>query len=408
MTGQRAAADPTVRSFDAEIRSIDRTDVVLDHSYFYAESGGQPADRGTIAGISVEAVQEGEEGHVHTLSAPIDAAIGETVPCVIDAPFRTYCMRAHTASHALYGAGRRLLDDLGYGGFDIDAEKVRVDFVTPTKIDDSVLVELERLVNRVVWDSLSVSWEEVPVETAREMEEIAFNTKTEDGAMANGDSVRVVTIHGTGDGDDPWDVAACGGTHVANTNEIGPISVLSRSNPGEGMTRVEFAVGPVGIEQRKTVHQAAIDAAHAAETGITELPNAVDRLTTTQNELRAEVTALKSRLLKQHIRGFDRVGDGWAVGTVDGFDATDAGTVAKDVVGDEMPVVAVVGSASAPFVVIASTGSPSAGELVNDVTSEFGGGGGGSETFAQGGGLSGDLDAVVSFLTECAASHAHE
>ncbi|MFB6177568.1 MAG: alanyl-tRNA editing protein, partial [Halobaculum sp.] len=247
MPDSLAPAEPSVRSFDATVTAVDGRDVTLSETYFYAEAGGQPADRGTIDGTVVEDVQATADGVVHTLREQPAFDSGDTVRGEIDDDFRTYCMRAHTASHALYGAGRQLFDDLGYGGFGIGEEKVRVDFTTDADITDETLVELERLVNRAVWDSRPVSWEEVPVEEARNREEVSFNTKTEEGVMADADSVRIVTIEG-------WDWAACGGTHVSNTREIGPVAVQSRSNPGEGMTRVEFAVGPSGIEQTATVH----------------------------------------------------------------------------------------------------------------------------------------------------------
>ncbi|RLM72738.1 hypothetical protein DVK05_16670, partial [Halorubrum sp. Atlit-8R] len=140
--------------------------VTLDHTYFYAESGGQPADSGTIDGVQVVDVQEDADAVRHTLTASPSFEVGDAVTGVVDDDFRTYCMRAHTASHVLYGAGRRLLDDLGYGGFDISEEKVRLDFTTPTEIDDETLVELERLTNRAIWDSLDVSWAEVPADEA--------------------------------------------------------------------------------------------------------------------------------------------------------------------------------------------------------------------------------------------------
>jgi len=248
MTGTNAPAEPYTTRFGATVERIDGREVVLSETYFYAESGGQPADRGAIAGHDVVDVQYGDGGVVHTLAEAADLSPGETVTGRIDEQFRTYCMRAHTASHVLYGAGRRLLDDLGYGGFDISPEKVRVDFTTSTEIDDETLFELERLVNRAVWESRPVSWNTHPEEDALELDGIAFNTKTEEGIT--GETVRVVTVGENGRGEGPWDRAACGGTHVENTREIGPVTVLERSNPGEGLTRVEFAVGEPGIERR--------------------------------------------------------------------------------------------------------------------------------------------------------------
>jgi alanyl-tRNA synthetase len=394
----RAPQEPDVRTFEAEVTAVEGSTVVLDRTWFYPEGGGQPADRGTLAGAEVVDVQARDGRVEHTLAAAPDpdaVSVGETVEATVDDEFRTYCMRAHTASHVLYGAGRRLLDDLGYGGFGITDEKVRVDFTTSTDIDDAVLVELERLVNRAVWDSRAVSWEEIPTEEARSREEVAFNTKTEGGVMADADTVRVVTVDG-------WDVAACGGTHVSNTAVVGPVSVLDRSNPGEGLTRVEFAVGDPGIDYRATVHGAALDAARELGVGVSNLPESVASLQAENDRLAAELADVRGDLLDGRLRSFEAVerdGVSWRVGSVDGFDANAVGEAAKRVASDE-EVVAAVGSEGRPFLVVASSTSVDAGDVVDRVTEEFGGGGGGGPPFAQGGGLDATPNEVVTFLRE--------
>ena len=198
MTDERAPEDPYTTRFDAPVVAVDGQDVVLEHTYFYAESGGQPADRGTLGGVPVANVTHHEDEVVHTITGDPPFEAGDTVTGAIDQAFRTYTMRAHTASHALYGAGRRLLDDLGYGGFNIDDEKVRVDFATSTTIDDALLAELERLTNRVVWDSRDVVWRTMDKEEAMALEDIAFNTKTEEGVLTESDTIRVVEIDPNG------------------------------------------------------------------------------------------------------------------------------------------------------------------------------------------------------------------
>jgi len=394
MADSLAPQDPYATSFAATVTAVDGDEVTLDETYFYPEGGGQPADRGTLGGVTVEHVASTENGVVHYLDAEPDFAKGDEVQAEVDPEFRRYCRRAHTASHVLYGAGRRLLDDLGYGGFDISAEKVRVDFETSTDIDDEVLVELERLTNRAVWDAHDVTWEEIPAEEARSREEVAFNTKTEEGVMSDADAVRIVTV-------EDWDVAACGGTHVRNTREIGPVSVLSRSNPGEGLTRVEFAVGPSAIAERAGVRRASLDAAAALGVPEDELGGAVSRLQADADELESELADLKQEVLTSRVAGLDAVerdGVTWRVGTVDGFDANDVGEAAKEAVSDD-EVVAVAGGDGGTFVVVAAgEDAADAGDVVDDVTGEFGGGGGGRPSFAQGGGLSADPEAVAEYL----------
>jgi alanyl-tRNA synthetase len=392
----RAAADPSVTTFDATIERIDGTGAVLDETYFYPEGGGQPADRGTLGETRVVDVQHRDGAVVHTLTEPPDFEAGETVPAAVDADFRTYCMRAHTASHALYGAGRRLFDDLGYGGFDITDEKVRVDLRTPSPIDDDALVELERLTNRAVWDSREVTWETLPREEALARDEVAFNTKTEEGVTGH-EEIRVVEIDG-------WDVAACGGTHVSNTREIGPVTVLDRSNPGEGLTRVEFAVGPVAIQRRADESRAVRAASSALDTAPTDLPESVGRVLDRRERLETQVNDLREQVIEARLRDLEgatvtREGHEWLAGSVPSDDANALAEFAGRLVDRAADVVALVGENGA-YVAVASECGVDAGDVVDRLTREFGGGGGGSPSVAQAGGMDADPEDVVAFLRE--------
>ena len=391
----RAPTDPYTTTFTATVDAVDGSTVILDRTYFYAESGGQPADRGTIDGVDVIDVQYDDGDVVHELETSPPVEPGEEIEAAVDPEFRTYCMRAHTASHVLYGAGRRLLDDLGYGGFDIGEEKARVDFATTTDVDDELLVDLERLTNRAVWASHDVRWEQMGRESALEREDIAFNTKTEEGI--DGETVRVVTV-------DDWDVAACGGTHVRNTREIGPVTVLERSNPGEGLTRVEFAVGPPAIQRRATERSRAMGAARALETSVDDLPGAVDRLQEEYDELRAEFDDLQETVVDSRIAALREEavtkGDArWLVGELSGLDANELAERAQEVVGEDIDVAALVSDDGA-YLAVATAGSVDAGDVVTRVTDEFGGGGGGSPTVAQGGGLDATAEDVVASLRD--------
>ncbi len=391
---QPAALRPERTRFEATVESVDESRVVLDQSFFYAESGGQPADRGTVADAQVEHVAHEDTHHVHHLASEPAFEAGDTVACAVDESFRRYCMRAHTASHVLYGAARRLFDDLGYGGFGIDEEKIRVDF-TGAAVDDETLVELERLANRAVWESRDVSWQQLTTAEAYEREEIAYNTKTEEGVLEDADSVRVVTVEG-------WDWAACGGTHVSNTEEIGPVTVLERSNPGEGMTRVEFAVGSVGIERRAAEKRAALDAARAAGVAPTDLPGEVDRFQSERDRLESEVADLRERALSATVADLpvvERDGYTLAAGTAEEMGPNDVEDALRAAAGDHADAVALTGESGSTFVAVAANGdAAAAGDVVDAVTTEFGGGGGGSPGFAQGGGIQAAPEDVVAFL----------
>jgi alanyl-tRNA synthetase len=392
-----APSEPYTHSFEATVEN-GGTEVVLSETYFYPEGGGQPADRGTVAGVAVEHVRKGEAGVVHELAELVET--GRQVSCAVDAEFRSYCMRAHTASHALYGAGRQLFDGLGYGGFGITAEpgengvtgKVRVDLETGSTVDDDALAELERLVNRVVWDARPVTWESVDRETALSDERVAFNTKTEEG-LTGAESVRLVDIEG-------WDRAACGGTHVRNTREIGPVTVLERSNPGEGQTRVEFAVGETAIERRATERRSASEAARLLGTPTTGLAAGVERVQEAREAAEAEARSLRERYVEERVARlaadtFERDGATWLVGEIRGLDANALGEQARSLAGETADVVVLVGAGA---LAVGSTGEPGAGEVTDRVTGEFGGGGGGSPTAAQAGGFDAEPAAVVDYL----------
>ena len=391
----RAPAEPYRHSFESTVERVDGRQVVLSETFFYPEGGGQPADRGLVGDSQVVDIRAEDGEVVHELAADPAYEPGDTVHGSVDGEYRTYLMRAHTASHALYGAGRRLLDDLGYGGFGITDEKVRVDFSTPTKIDDDTLAELERLANRAVWESREVSWQELPREEALARDDVAFNTKTEEGVT--GETVRIVEIAG-------WDVAACGGTHVENTREIGPVTVLDRSNPGEGLTRVEFAVGPTAIDRRAEETAAAREAARALDTQVSSLPDAVQRLTEEREQQAEQIRDLREQVIQARLAELrdatvTRNGQEWLAGTVPSDDANALAEFARELVESTGAVVALVGE-SGQYLAVATDGSVDADSVVDAVTAEFGGGGGGGATLAQAGGLDADRDALVAFLRE--------
>ncbi|AXR76986.1 alanyl-tRNA editing protein [Natrarchaeobaculum sulfurireducens] len=298
MIGQRAATEPYVTRFETEVTAIDGRRVWLESSYFYGERGGQPADHGAIGGVDVTDVRFEAGEPVHSLAEEPSFKVGHRVLCSIDWSFRMYCMRAHTASHVLYGAARRLLENLDYAGIDIDERRVRIDLETSTTIDDEILLELDERVSRVVWESRRVSWDDVPAAEARNREEVAFSEAIDEDALANG-RVRLVTIRGendTGSGSrpgfgngatvtvsggngsqEPWDVTACGGTHVRNTREIGPVTVLGCSTRDDGVTGIELAVGPAAIERRTIEKRITLDASRILETPVADVPDELQR-----------------------------------------------------------------------------------------------------------------------------------
>ena len=426
-----AAAEPYTTRFETAVTAVDGRTVTLEQTYFYAESGGQPADRGRIGSIPVEDVQVVHGEHVHLLESTPRFGAGHRAMCAIDWTFRMYCMRAHTASHVLYGAAQRLLEEPAYAGFDIGDRTVRVDLETTTEIDDALLVELEALVNRQVWESQPVSWEQIPLEAARKREDIVFNVneaftagKTASAGGGGGecggegesetkrenqdtveptDRIRIVTI---GEEPRPWDVAACGGTHVRNTREIGPVTLLERSNPGAGRTRIEFAVGPEGIDRRAAEKTATYAAQQHLGVTIEGVPAALETVLAERDRLESEVTTLQTERVRRRLEGAEpreRAGSRWLVDTVDGVELAVLKEVAQAVVSERTTVdaVALIGKTEYTFAVVCVRGGRepaatdlSASETVDELVAAFGGGGGGSKELAQGGGFDATPEAV--------------
>ncbi|WP_135305613.1 alanyl-tRNA editing protein [Haloarcula amylovorans] len=391
-TANLASEQPYVTLFDATVRSVDGCDVTLNQTYFYAEGGGQPADRGTLSGISVVDVQKHNGETVHTLAEAPDIEVGATVSGEIDEQFRTYSMRAHTASHVVYGVGRKLFDSHGYGGFDIGEDNIRLDFYADTDADGVNALTFQRMANEAVWDGRSVEWYEMDTEEARDDDDIVFNLGDADPA----DSVRIVEI-------DDWDISACGGTHVRNTNEIGSIEVIDVSNPGADLVRVEYAVGPSAIQHQIDRRRSVSRAADMLDTSVEDLAQRSRELLEEKKSLQADVDELHKRLLDARISSLaadttTRDGQEWLVGTVDSVGPNTVANRVGALNEDAGDVVVLTGRDGSTFVVVGTDGETDANAVIDDVTGEFGGGGGGQPTLAQGGGLDADPETVVEYL----------
>jgi alanyl-tRNA synthetase len=390
-----AAKEPYVTEFEATVRAVDGCEVRLDQTYFYPESGGQPADCGTLNGFEVTDVQKRADTIVHTIASDNPLQEGETITGQIDEEFRTYCMRAHTAGHVLYGAGRRRFDEHGYGGFDIGTEQSRLDFETECDPNEVDVMSLEKELNEIVWDSRPVTWEAVDVDRARNRDDVVFNV-TDNAGLA--DTVRVVTV-------DEWDVAACGGTHVNNTREIGPIAVLGVSNPGADLLRIEYAVGPLAVQARIDDRQRAKRAAACLDTSVEELPEQTNRLVAQNRSLEQELDRLYERLIETQLESIaadsvSKAGRDWVAGVINDADPKKLAEQLNGLDEDIGDVVAVAGADGGTFVAVATDGTVNASEVVDDVTTQFGGGGGGGPTFAQGGGIDADPESVVEYLRD--------
>lgn len=212
--------------------------VVLDRTPFYAESGGQVADAGTIvtsegARLEVKDVKKTPKGYfVHTcVLAEGTVKVGERVTTSVSKGRRNSIARNHTAAHLLQKALREVLGShVHQAGSYVDAERVRFDFTHFNAVSAEELALVEHIVNQKIFDAMAVTMQSMPLAEAKKMGALAlFGEKY-------GDTVRVVDVSG-------WATEFCGGTHVSNTAQLGSFKILSEASVAAGIRRIEGTTG---------------------------------------------------------------------------------------------------------------------------------------------------------------------
>lgn len=211
--------------------------VLLDTTPFYAESGGQVSDTGTIstpsATIKVSSVIKTADGHYLHLGSVAEGDFheGDSVHCLIDVERRHDIMRSHTAAHLLQAALRQVLGDhVHQAGQLVDEHKTRFDFSHFSAMTPEEIEKVEDIVNEKILEAIPVVTREMPKAEAQKL-----------GAMAlfgekYGDIVRVVSV-------DDFSIEFCGGTHVENTANIGLFKIVSESSVASGVRRIEAVTG---------------------------------------------------------------------------------------------------------------------------------------------------------------------
>jgi alanyl-tRNA synthetase len=257
-----------------------RPAIVLDRTAFYPDSGGQPADLGTLDGVAVVDVQvRDDDAVVHVLerSLPEDA---KEIEGKIDWPRRFDHMQQHTGQHVLSAAFERMLD-ADTVGFHMGTDVSTIDLDVSRLALDSV-TEVEGLVNQVVWEDRPVSTRFVS------SDELAALPLRRPPAVDG--PIRIVEI-------DDFDVNPCGGTHVARTGEIGLIRVVRLDYRGD-KTRVEFLCGGRALRDYRARSVVVNQLATRLTVGYWELDQAVERLQGEAKQLRSDLRRTREGLLK--------------------------------------------------------------------------------------------------------------
>ncbi|MDQ5814128.1 MAG: alanyl-tRNA editing protein [Actinomycetota bacterium] len=235
MTWELFLKDAYLTEFESPVVEISGREVVLDQTAFYPGGGGQPADKGALGVGPVKAAVvdvRREGGHVvHVL----DKAIPDTVRDLkgeLDWERRYAHMRYHTALHALSGVIWRSFGAKVTGG-QMRADRARMDFSFPGEWTADVVGEIEHLVNEALAEGRPVRVYELPREEALgnpDLIRTQVNLVPERVKM-----VRIVEIEGI-------DAQADGGTHVANTEEVGEVEITAHKSKGRQNKRVEFVL----------------------------------------------------------------------------------------------------------------------------------------------------------------------
>lgn len=229
-------------SAESEVLYAEENRVVLAETPFYAESGGQVSDTGTITmggeEYKVVDVRKSGDAIVHIVDGEVEALAGSTALARVDRARRAKIRANHSVTHLLHEALRRVLGDhIKQEGSLVHPDYLRFDFPHFEKPDAADLNAIEEMVNAKIREFIPVVTKELPIDEARNIPGVRmfFGDKY-------GDSVRVVTI------DDSYSVEFCGGTHVANTSEIGLFKITGESSIAAGVRRLE-AVSGAGVQQ---------------------------------------------------------------------------------------------------------------------------------------------------------------
>ena len=277
-------------STEATVLYVDDDTLVLDRTPFYAESGGQIGDTGTVTGggvtIDVTDTRYGVPGlHVHEIAGSGGLEAGQVVTATIDDDRRSAIRRNHTATHILHHALREVLGEhVKQQGSYVGPDRLRFDFSHYEGLTPEQIAEIEDRVNAEVLDNGACRHFETTMETAEQLGAIAFF------GDKYGDVVRVLEAGRNS-------VELCGGTHVRALGDIGQFRIVSEGSIGSNIRRIEALTGTASLELAREAEQTVAQAAE--KLGI---KNKNELLEMAESRM-AEISSLKNELaqIKQQI-----------------------------------------------------------------------------------------------------------
>jgi alanyl-tRNA synthetase len=271
----------------SEVHPGAKVEIVVDHTPFYAEAGGQVGDTGHFLGPATDH----EVAHVINTYYPVSGLIvhkaeareglraGDVVAAVVDAERRDAIRRNHTATHLLHAALRRTLGThVKQAGSLVAPDRLRFDFTHYAALDEQDLLDIEDLVNEHILKNEVVATEEKDLDSA-----------VASGAMAlfgekYADKVRVLTI-------DDFSKELCGGTHVRRTGDIGLFKIVSEGSVAAGTRRIEAVTGEGVLKYLRQASETLALLADSLHAKPEELLQAVEKLSDSEKKLRKELEA---------------------------------------------------------------------------------------------------------------------
>ncbi len=383
--------------------------IVLDHTPFYAESGGQAGDTGELRNatarllvedtIKIQAAVHGHQGRV------VEGAVrvGDTLVARVDAERRARTVRNHSATHLMHKALREVLGShVQQKGSLVNAERTRFDFAHNAPVSDAQIARVEALVNAEILANAATQARVLPIEEAHKL-----------GAMMlfgekYGDEVRVLDIGTSRE--------LCGGTHVQRTGDIGLFKIVAEGGVAAGIRRVEAVTGGNALAYLQQLESSVNGLAATLKATPAEVPGRVAAVLDQVRALEKEVESLKGRLASAQgdellAQAVDVKGLKVLAAVLQGADAK-ALRETMDRLKDKLKTAAIVLAAVeggrvqlAAGVTADRIGRLKAGELVNFVAQQVGGKGGGKPDLAMAGGtdaaaLPAALASVVGWVGE--------
>ena len=371
------------------------TEVFLDATPFYAESGGQIGDRGTIEGprgrmevLDTTFALPGLRRHVGRLVEG-EIADGDRVVAAVDADARAATRRNHTATHILHWALRRVLGDhVKQAGSLVAPDRLRFDFSHYAALTEGEIAAIERAANSEVLGNADVRAYETGKDEAMKAGAIAFF------GDKYGDVVRVLEAGSS--------VELCGGTHVSATGDIGLIKIVEESSIGSNLRRIEAVTGENAVHHVLGTYDRLASVADVLGATAGDVEGAARRRMEEIKELQTEVKRLRSAQAVQRAGELAAAAvDGTVVARVDGLAPGDLRELALAIRQRPGVRTVVLGGANdtggANLVAAVAPGAAvAAGDLIRDAARAIGGGGGGKGDVATAGGKdAAGLDAAL-------------